>query len=87
MAYQVEFRPGALSDLAKLDRIVGQRILNKLKWLSENFEYLTPVSLTGSLAGLFKLRVGDYRVLYSVEPESSLLTIHLIGHRREIYRR
>jgi mRNA interferase RelE/StbE len=44
------------------------------------------VPLTGELKGLFKLRVGDYRIAYSIEEKKKLLTIHLIGHRREIYR-
>lgn len=86
MAYAVEFRPQAIDDLERLDRVIGQRLLTKLKWLSENFQEITPVPLTGELKGLFKLRVGDYRIVYSIEPKKELLTIHLIGHRREIYR-
>jgi mRNA interferase RelE/StbE len=36
-------------------------------------------------AGLFKLRVGNYRVIYSFDVEALLITIHKIGHRRDIY--
>ncbi len=60
MAYAIEFRPQAIDDLERLDRVIGQRLLTKLKWLSENFQEITPVPLTGELKGLFKLRVGDY---------------------------
>ncbi len=41
----------------------------------------------GDLAGLYKLRVGDYRVIYEVLWDEETIVIHAIGHRREIYRR
>ena len=42
---------------------------------------------TGDLAGFYKLRAGDYRVVYEILHDENLLVIHLIGHRSEIYRR
>lgn len=86
MAYLVEFKTEALDDLEKIDRVVAQRILDKLKWLSENFEEITPQPLTRELKGLYKLRVGDYRIVYSFNQDKELLTVQMIGHRREIYR-
>jgi mRNA interferase RelE/StbE len=86
MPYAVEFRQQAIDDLERLDRAIGQRLLSKLRWLSENIQEITPVPLTGELKGLFKLRVGDYRIAYSIDQQKELLTIHLIGHRSEIYR-
>ncbi len=44
-------------------------------------------ALTGDLEGLFKLRVGDHRVVYELLHEERSIIIHMIGHRREIYRR
>jgi len=44
-------------------------------------------ALTGDLEGLFKLRVGDHRVVYGLLHEERSIIIHMIGHRREIYRR
>ncbi|MDQ1637022.1 MAG: mRNA interferase RelE/StbE [Pyrinomonadaceae bacterium] len=86
MAWQIEFKSEAIEDLTRIDKLVAQRIVGKAKWLCENFEQITPQPLTGPMKGLFKLRVGDYRIIYSTNPERELLTIHLIGHRREIYR-
>ncbi|MCS7016815.1 MAG: type II toxin-antitoxin system RelE/ParE family toxin [Gemmatales bacterium] len=63
--FQVEFTSGAETDLARLDKPVAQRVLRKLRWLAENFEAITPETLTGQWQGIFKLRVGDYRVLYT----------------------
>lgn len=85
MDYSVEFRPKAIADLERLDQVLRERIVSKIRWLVENFDNITPQPLTGELKGLFKLRVGDYRVIYSVSPAPRIITIHLIGHRREIY--
>jgi mRNA interferase RelE/StbE len=84
--YRVEFRPEAEKDLSRLDKEISQRILKRIKWLAQHFEEITVESLTGrQWKGLFKLRVGDYRVLYTANRLKKLITIHLIGHRREIY--
>ncbi len=86
MGYQVEFHAEAETDLARLDSKVRERIFKKAKWLSENFESITPDPLSGEFKGYFKLRIGDYRALYSANPKSKLILIHLVGHRKEIYR-
>ncbi|MEO0933056.1 MAG: type II toxin-antitoxin system RelE/ParE family toxin [Cyanobacteria bacterium J06641_2] len=56
-----------------------------MNWLAENFEQLIPQPLTGDLANFYKLRVGDYRVLYTFSNEPNIIIIHQIGHRSEIY--
>ena len=62
--YHVEFTPNAEADLARLEALVAQLVLNRLRWLAENFEAIRTEALTGRFSGVFKLRVGDYRVLY-----------------------
>ena len=61
------------------------RVLKKLRWLAENFDSIKPEPLAGPFSGLLKLRVGDYRVIYQANREKKVLTIRLLGHRREIY--
>jgi mRNA interferase RelE/StbE len=73
-------------NLAKLDKQIAQRILKKIRWLAENLETLTPEPLTGQFQGVYKLRVGDYRVLYTLEDDQNLIVIRLIKHRREVYK-
>jgi len=85
MSYRVEFKQKAVTDLDSLTKIFQERILKKIKWLSENFNEITPQALSANLTGLFKLRVGDYRVIYSVDINTEYITIHRVGHRREIY--
>ena len=84
--YSIEFRPEAIADLERLDQVIAQRILSKIRWLAENFDNITPKPLAWEVKSLFKLRVGDYGAIYSVSQEERIITIHLIGHRREIYR-
>jgi mRNA interferase RelE/StbE len=83
--YQVELLPTAINDLRGLDKAVAQRIVNKLRWLAENFESIRPEELAGPLTGLNKLRVGDYRAIYEADRDNRLIIVHLIGHRKVIY--
>ena len=83
--YEVEFRPRAAQEFEKLDDQVAARVLKKLRWLAENFDSVKPEPLAGPFAGLFKLRIGDYRVIYQPDRDRKLLTVQLVGHRREVY--
>jgi mRNA interferase RelE/StbE len=85
--FLIVFMPRAITDLTRLDKPIAQRILYKLKWLSQHLDDLTPDGLTGELKGFYKLRVGHYRVMYTTNEQDHLLLVHLIGHRRDIYRR
>ena len=81
---EVEWTKSALSDLDKLDKAVAQRIVRKVTWLSQNFDNMVPEALSGKFRGTYKQRVGDYRIVYSIE--SNTIVIQFIGHRREVYR-
>lgn len=83
MSYRIEFDSKAIEDLKGMPAKVQSQILKKINWLGLNFEQVQPKGLTENLAGFYKLRVGDYRVLYEIDPE--LEVIARVGHRREIY--
>jgi mRNA interferase RelE/StbE len=85
--YRIHILDAAARELARLDKPVGRRIVERLNWLVANFDTVTPEPLTGELSGLYKFRVGDYRILYEILHDEQILVIHAIGHRREIYRR
>ena len=74
----------ALKDLDKLDKVLARRIVNKLGWFSSHFEKLVPEPLTGEFKGAFKLRVGQWRLIYTVEGKA--IIIQFVGHRRDIYK-
>lgn len=82
--HDVEFTPQAGDDLAHLDKPIAERILRKIRWLAENFEAVVPEPLTGPWRGLYKLRVGDFRILYTFG--DGKIVVRLAGHRRDVYR-
>ena len=84
--YRVRILKSATRELAKLDKPVGRRIVERINWLAANLDKISPEPLKGDLAGLYKFRVGDYRVIYEILHEERTIVIHAIGHRREIYR-
>lgn len=84
--WRLIFTQEAESDLKKLDSLIKKRVLEKIKWLRENFEKITPLPLGGKWRGFFKLRVGDWRIIYEMEISKKLITIHCIDHRSKIYK-
>ena len=83
--YRIVILPKALHSLQSLDKPVAARIMTRLSWLSDNFDDLTPIPLKGSFSGACKLRVGDWRVIYSFDMRTRTITIHLVGHRSHVY--
>ena len=84
--YRLRILGPASHELERLDKPIGRRIVARMNWLAANVNLIKPIVLTGEFVGLFKLRVGDYRVLYEILREERVIVIHIIGHRREIYR-
>ncbi|MCA2619129.1 MAG: type II toxin-antitoxin system RelE/ParE family toxin [Microcystis sp. M040S2] len=85
MSYSVTFEPESITDLDLITDLIRLRILNKIEWLAINFEQITPLPLTRELSGFYKLRVGDYRVIYEFDRESRIIIIIRVGHRSEVY--
>jgi mRNA interferase RelE/StbE len=83
--YQIRILDAAARDLARLDPAVARRIVHRIRWFAENLDDIKPEVLEGDLAGFFKLRVGDYRIVYEILHSEQMIVIHLVGHRREIY--
>jgi mRNA interferase RelE/StbE len=84
--YDLQILEAAENDLARLDTSIARRIVKRVQWLAEHLDELKPEPLTATLLGFFKLRVGDYRIIYRIIANENLIVVHRIGHRREIYR-
>jgi mRNA interferase RelE/StbE len=83
LSYKIAFKRSVGRDLKKIDKDQADRILRKIEEdLPEKAESF-PV-LTGKFSGLRKLRIGDYRVIYSILDDTVLIL--RISHRREAYR-
>ena len=85
MSYTVEYTRDAEGFLDKLDRNARLRILRAI----EEKLFSDPVRhsrlLGGKLKGIRRLRVGDYRVLFTIDNERIVVMIIAIGHRKTVY--
>ncbi len=82
MTYRLEITPAAARDLASLPRDARRRVDASILALANNPH---PPGVK-KLKGLYRARVGDYRVVYSAEHARLVVLVVRIGHRREIYR-
>ncbi len=83
--YSVGFTNGASKDLTRLDRAAQIRVLKATKLLATHPRPPTAKRLKSSLE-LWRIRVGDHRVIYTIEDEQRVVTIARIGHRSSVYR-
>lgn len=90
MAWQIEFSPGADKVLSKLAVDTQKRIVRFLRERVANMEdpRTTGKALVGpTLGGMWRYRVGDYRILCRIEDEQICIVVIEIGHRREVYKK
>ncbi|MCD4843657.1 MAG: type II toxin-antitoxin system RelE/ParE family toxin [Methanosarcinales archaeon] len=83
MAYKVEYKSSVSRDLKRLDKRVAKRILQQLE-REIGDDPNCGIPLTGQFKGLFKYRIGDYRVIYTRIKEKVLVL--RIGHRSKVYK-
>ncbi len=85
MTYQIRFTPSASRDLHRLSPSLRQRLDKRLLKLTEEPRPRGCKKLAGK-ADRYRIRVGDYRILYEVQDEVLLVLVLKIGHRGQIYR-
>jgi mRNA interferase RelE/StbE len=83
--YALEFRPAALRQLRKLPKDAVLRIRTATEALCDNPRPEGVAKLAGT-DDLWRIRVGDFRVVYTVADEVLVVTVVRVGHRREVYR-
>lgn len=85
MTFQIEVTRDALRVLAKLDKPVRRRLQAAIDRLQHDPRPPGVRAMRGE-QGLLRLRVGDYRVIYTVQDQRLLVLVVDVGHRSEIYR-
>lgn len=85
MTYSVKVSPAAAKQLRKLDPPARRRIQAAIDLLAENPRPPTATQLVGG-AGEWRVRTGDYRIIYEVHDTVLVVLVLRVGHRREIYR-
>ena len=86
MSFRLLISSRAEKDLKKLDRSILVRIDRALLLLSVNPYLENSKHIQDKRLAQFRVRVGDYRILYDVYPKIRTVYVFRIGHRRDIYR-
>lgn len=85
MSYKVASAPAAARQLRTLDPQARRRIQGALELLAADPRPPSAIPLFGD-AGKWRVRTGDYRIVYEIHKQQLLVLVLAIGHRREIYR-
>ncbi|CAG4903157.1 unnamed protein product, partial [Acidithrix sp. C25] len=81
--YLIEFRPAALRELRKIDHSVQPRIQGVIELLARDPRPPASRQLRGRER--YRLKAGDYRILYTIDDGVLLVVVIIIGHHREVY--
>lgn len=83
--YTVELRPSARRELLKLPRPDQRRLIRAMDALADNPRPRGIKKLAGP-DDLYRIRVGDYRVVYTIQDDRLIVLVVRIGHRKDVYR-
>jgi mRNA interferase RelE/StbE len=84
--WEIQYTKSAWDEINALDNSV-KKIIKKViedKLMVDPLKYGLP--LRRSLSGFFKLRVGDYRIIYKIENKEVIVLVISVGHRRDVYK-
>jgi mRNA interferase RelE/StbE len=84
MKYEIKLKLNVKKQLKKLDKQQAERILVKIYLLADNPYSNGVEKLTAKQA--FRIRIGEYRVIYEIHNNQLLVLVVRVGHRREVYR-
>ena len=86
MTYQVRLAPAAVRQLRKLDPPGRRRVQAAIDLLAEDPRPPGARQLVGG-AGEWRVRTGDFRIIYDIQNEELLVLVVKVGHRRDVYER
>jgi len=86
MSYEVTLAPAAARQLRKFEPRVRRRLQAAIELLADDPRPPAATRLVGGV-GEWRVRTGDYRIVYEIEDRRLLVLVLSVGHRREIYRR
>ena len=84
-SYRIEFARSAEKDLRRCNPVLASNILRRIEALQDDPTPRQAQKLRGT-ERTYRLRVGDYRVIYEVDPDIRVIAVYYIRHRREAYR-
>lgn len=85
MGYSVSFKASADKALDKLPKPIQTRMIEKAGALADDPRPSGAVKLAGT-GGLWRIRIGNYRMVYVIDDRHQTVDIRIVAHRREVYR-
>lgn len=86
MTYKIVIESRALAELATLPKKIQRQIANKIDRLSTNTRPSGCKVLKGSKSPLYRIRSGDYRIVYQIREKQILILVVRIAHRKDVYK-
>jgi Cytotoxic translational repressor of toxin-antitoxin stability system len=86
MVYFIRFKRSAEKELEKLPKAAILKISKVIDSLAENPRLNGAKKLEGQKESLWRIRSGDYRIIYLIEDVVKIVEIRKIGHRKDIYK-
>ncbi len=83
MSFEIVLTAESEEFIRKCDKAIRRRIIKSLRKLEDEPESGKP--LTSILTGLWSLRLGDYRAIYQIKNNESIVVVIRIGHRKNVY--
>jgi mRNA interferase RelE/StbE len=84
--YEVVLHPKAQAFYLRADKALAKKITRCLEQLEQNPRFHPNIkALKGNLANYFRYRIGDYRVIYSIDDQVLVVAVVEIAHRKEVY--
>lgn len=85
MAYTIQFKPLALRQLEKLPRDIQKKLARKIETLRDE-PFPSGCKKMAAVSDAWRVRVGDYRIVYQVHQRVLLVIVLTVGHRKDVYR-
>lgn len=85
--YAIEFAPRTEKQLAAIPKPIRMRILDRIENLKKNPRPENIEPLHGNDSDLYRIRQGDYRIVYSIQDKRLLVLIVRVVHRKEVYKK
>ena len=85
MSYEIVFDDKVIKDMKKIDKFWQNKILEKIKDTLAKTPY-SGKKLVGNLSPYYRIRVGDYRVIYDIQDKQVTVEVIKIKHRKDIYK-
>lgn len=85
--YEITFKKKASKELAQLSSVILSKVVSSIDNLASDPRPSGSKKLKGSDEDMWRIRVGDYRVIYVIDDEIRIVNIRKVGHRKDVYRK